>query len=220
MKNPSPKIVLVTRVVRFKSLLEFCWNQSTGLLRVNINVRWVKYRGWKSKPGMGSESWEMRRDAGEEEAETVPLSVPLQHLRILDFLAVKTSIALLSSLSPAPHACDEAYHSKGVGGRLSSHYPLFWNAPFPTHWALYAKYFAFAIPFSSHDAIRWGPPLHCSILQTASWWWAIVPGLWDTVPCPPSEGHLSEGRAQPKRLIYQMNTSVASCFLPKRTWAG
>ena len=56
----------------------------------------------------------MRRNAEEEAAETVQLLVPLQHLRILDFLAVKTlhRSGLLPLISPA---CDEAYRSGGWG---------------------------------------------------------------------------------------------------------
>lgn len=54
----------------------------------------------------------MRGNAEEEAAETVRLLVPLQHLRILDFLAVKTlhRSGLLPLLSPT---CDEAYYSGG-----------------------------------------------------------------------------------------------------------
>ena len=54
----------------------------------------------------------MRGNAEEEAAETVQLLVPLQHLRILDFLAVKTlhRSGLLPLLSPT---CDEAYYSGG-----------------------------------------------------------------------------------------------------------
>lgn len=225
MKNPTPKIVAVTRVMSFKPLLEFCWNQSTSLLRISINFRRIKYRGWNSKAGTGLELPEVRRNAEEEAAEMVQLLVPLQHLRILDFLAVGTPhrSALLPLISPARMRWDillQGVRGGSVHTTPSSGMLLFPLTELSLYTSYYAKCFTLAVPFCSHDAIRWAPLPHYSILQRANRWWAIAPGLWDTKPCPPSESHLSEGRPRRKGLTYQMNTSLASCFLPKRIWAG
>ena len=209
----------------FKPLLEFCWNQSTSSLRIRINFRRIKHRGWNSKAGTGLELPEVRRNPEEEAAEMVQLLVPLQHLRILDFLAVGTlrHSALLPLISPARMRWDillRGVREAQLTLPPSSGTLLFPPTELSLHTSFYAECFTLAVPFCSHDAIKRVPLLHYSVLQRASWWWAIAPGLWDTEPCPPSESHLSEGRPRPKGLTYQMNTSLASCFLPKRIWAG
>lgn len=150
MKNPSPKIVLVTSL---KPPLRFCWNQERGqalaLIRLHSEVEQANaYKGRSRKAG--------RHGQG---LLNVSKSLPWQQPRS------STHSALLSSNQPHVHSQPWASAHTGSSGTLLTP---------PTEHSLHARHCGkcstLAIPLCPNDVIRWLPLLHFTGEETRAGW--------------------------------------------------
>lgn len=155
MKNPSSKIVFVTRVMSFKPLLEFCWKSVNKLALYKLQTDQIQGMKQQGRHRLGVTGDEKECWGGSSRnGPTVGSSSASKN----PWLPRCQDTPSLWSPPSNQSRLRWGISLRGVGGGSVHTTPssgmLFPPTELSLHTSYYAKCFTFAIPFCSHDAIR------------------------------------------------------------------